>query len=141
MAQTNKFGIEEMVDTLTDAGMVIPKTENLFKGRFDLLSFLTFAVSEFPTVREAVRDFGTFAQEFMDLLPDEGVNTYNRVRANMGNSLTPAQRRYLATLKAMALDYRFAVMVIEQAKSVWETNKAVLTVPADQLDITPIPLT
>lgn len=110
--QENKFGFAEVVDTVSDACKAEVKAYDVFKGEFDLVPALTWAIGEYGTIKEAIEDWPVFEQEIKDLFADEGIQALEAIKANLTEREIEESRIYkLAVFSAVG--YKNTTTVIE----------------------------
>lgn len=110
--QENKFGFAEIVDTVSDACKAEVKAYDVFKGKFDLVPVLTWAIGEYGTIKEAIEDWPVFEQEIKDLFADEGISALDQIKANLTEKEISNSRIYkLAVFSAVG--YKNTTTVIE----------------------------
>lgn len=97
MAQENKYGITEVVDTLSDAIRFMDRVEDTVSDGVQFLDGMVL-LSEFPTLKELYDDFPVFKRELLDLTPEESAEVYTQVAANTGTSPGLIQRKATAAL-------------------------------------------
>lgn len=116
----NKFGFDEVIDTLSDLTKAASESgirKAFEEGSFNLMVFLFKAAELYPTIKEAVDDFGTFWQEIKDLTPQESLSVIAGIKANIPNP-DPAQAKVISVLQNLALTHKYVQSdVYEGAKA------------------------
>ena len=121
----NKFGFTEVVDTFGDLINAAGEDgiRSVFTGRFELVRFLIEAAELYPTVKEAIDDFGTFWSELKDLTPQESLDAVGAIRARFPVP-DPVQEKIIVVLENAALTQDYVQGgVIEGGKRVLEAWK------------------
>lgn len=98
-------GTTEIVDTFIDIINAIARFLETFKGPFNLMRFLGWAIETYPRIEEAVNDFGTFWAEIEDLTPQEALDATAQIE--IGVTKTPVTQKIVDVLKLLALAYDF----------------------------------
>jgi len=112
-SKLNKFGYTEIVDTFSDLIAAVVGFLATVKGGFNLMAFLQYALETYPTVREAVEDFGTFWNELTDLTGEEALDAAAQIKANAPNHPVADKMTQVITIAAVAYD--FGADTIEKA--------------------------
>lgn len=113
--QEEQRGFAEIVDTLTDAIQAEVKAQNIFQGKFDAIKAVTWALQEYPTIKEAVEDWPVFEAEIKDLFVDEGVQVMTQVEANL-SAEEKEKSRLLRVARFASAGYANTVTIIELGK-------------------------
>ena len=113
--QENKYGFAEVVDTVTDLAKAEVKSYEIFKGKFDVVKVITWALGEYPTIKEAYEDWPVFEQEVTDLMADEGMQAIQAISEKLSEEEKTKSRIYkLAVFSAVG--YKNTTTVIELGK-------------------------
>jgi hypothetical protein len=112
MIAENKFGYDEIVDTVSDMAKAEVKAYDTFKGKFDLARALTWAIGEYATIKEAYEDFETFEAQIKDLFADEGMEAIAAIGSKLTEDEKGRSRLYKIALFA-AFGYKNTTTVIE----------------------------
>ena len=116
MQATNKFGYQEIIDTVVDMATAETKAYSIFEGKFELTKALTWAIGEYATIKEAFEDFGTFEQEIRDLTPAESLEAIEAISSQLSEDQKGKSRIFKAALFA-AIGYQNTTAVIEMGKN------------------------
>ena len=105
MKSQSTLGFDEIVDTLSDLIIAITGFRGLFGGKFNLMSFLAWAISEYPRIKEAVDDFDTFWSQVKDLDSEEAKAVAAAIRAKV--PADAVNEKVLNVITGLALSYSF----------------------------------
>lgn len=108
----NKFGYDEIVDTVSDAVKAETKAYAVFKDDFDLVKALTWAIGEYGTIKEAYEDWPVFEQEIKDLFADEGIQALEAIKSKLTEEEMSKSRIYKLALFS-AVGYKSTTTIIE----------------------------
>lgn len=122
--QENKFGYDEIVDTVSDMAKAEVKAYDTFKGKFDLARALTWAIGEYATIKEAYEDFGVFEQEVKDLLADEGMQAIQAISEKLTADEKSRSRIYKIAVFS-AFGYKNTITVIELGEQQLSLGRAI----------------
>ncbi len=110
MAQENKFGYDEVTDTLGDlieaAGPNGIRSAFKKGQKFELVKFLIEAAEVYPTVNEMINDFATFWAQTKDLLPQESLSVIGSIKVRFPQP-DPVQAKIIAVLENSALTQEY----------------------------------
>lgn len=95
----NEFGYSEIVDTLADACKLDVSVQSKIADGLQLMDALQFGLEAYPKVQEAIQDWPTFRQEFLDLIPAEGVAVY----LDLQKALTEEEQEKSRVLRVVRL--------------------------------------
>lgn len=112
MQTENKFGYDEIVDTVSDMAKAEVKAYDTFKGKFDLARALTWAIGEYATIKEAYEDFATFEQQVKDLSADEGMQAIEAISEKLTADEMNRSRIYKLALFG-GVGYKNTITVID----------------------------
>lgn len=125
----NKFGIDEVVDTLIDACKAEVASVDAIGGPENfatkLPQIISFALNNYPRVKEAIDDWNTFRAELLDLQPIEAAVVPQRVAAGLTEEEKGKSRIYRAVTTA-AQAYVWVMDSVERGKYLSELGKWVI---------------
>lgn len=110
--EENKFGYDEIVDTISDLIDAEVKAYEIFKDKFDIAKALTWAIGEYATIKEAFDDFAVFEAQMKDLFADEGMRAIEAIAQNLTEAQRNKSRLYKLALFS-ATGYRNTITIIE----------------------------
>ena len=120
----NNFGYDEVVDTVTDLVKAEVKAYSVFKGKIDLAKVITWALGEYPNIKEAVEDWPVFEQQVTDLFADEGLQALEAISRNLSDAEKDQSRLYKLAVFG-AVGYKNTITVIELGKQQLELGAAI----------------
>lgn len=121
MAQKNKFGFAEVVDTFSDVIKAVIGFLGTIEGGFNLVSFFQYALKTYPDLKEVVEDFGTFTAELLDLTPQEALDAVGEIDGRTPDH--PVANKIVGFLKIAAVSYDFVDKTIGRVKGISEMIK------------------
>ncbi len=118
----NNYGYDEIVDTLYDACILDVSVQTKISDGLQLLDALQFGLEAYPKVQEAIQDWGTFTQEFLDLKADESQAVVDAIKAKLIPE-EAAKSRVLRVLELLAFGYGLVDFNINSGKELIEKAK------------------
>lgn len=125
MSNSKNLGIEEVVDTLSDAIRLFDRVDSVLADGIQFMDAMVI-LSEFPTLQELYNDRKLFLAELKDLSAEESTLVYEQVAANTGAQKGKIAARAKAALDFAADAYALVDDTIVRGKRIFEKAKMVV---------------
>lgn len=125
MSNSKNLGIEEVVDTLSDAIRLFDRVDTVLADGIQFMDAMVI-LSEFPTLQELYNDRKLFLAELKDLSAEESTLVYEQVAANTGAHKGKIAARAKAALDFAADAYALVDDTIVRGKRIFEKAKMVV---------------
>lgn len=123
--EENKFGYDEIVDTVSDAVKAEVRAYDVFKGKkFDIAKALTWAIGEYGTIKEAYEDWEVFEAQIKDLNDTEAIEAIAQIAAKLTDE-EKAKSRIFKFAVFSATGYKNTIAIIKMGKEQLRLGEAI----------------